>query len=196
MLGWSGFHFFAIFENEHVVVDWLYFISSIPKNRQILLRTRGKVFISIKSQTLKIRVGNSLFRTFALSLKIAHFKEWPCAIRSCCSLKKSDRERIALVYVFFFFRAIMSESLSALFEKERCHWFALESLSKNERFAQRKSYYPYVLDSFSLLFPLFMPKSELPLLFKKMGKLLEKPKSKFPILLKLFFYWKFANIFF
>ena len=40
-LGWSDFHFFTIFENVHIAVDWLYFMSSIPKNQQILPRTRA-----------------------------------------------------------------------------------------------------------------------------------------------------------
>ena len=30
-VGWSDFHFLAIFENLHIAVDWLYLFSSIPK---------------------------------------------------------------------------------------------------------------------------------------------------------------------
>ena len=37
------FTFFAIFENGHIAIDWLYLytVSSIPKNRQILQRARA-----------------------------------------------------------------------------------------------------------------------------------------------------------
>ena len=94
-------------------------------------------------------------KLFALSFKIAHFKEQPIAIRSCCSLQKSDRERFALVTLYkramwvicLWFewiahkkRAICSKS-SLLMTIERRDQFALFhkrnafSLTKNERIA-------------------------------------------------------------
>ena len=45
-VGWSDFNFF-IFENGHIAVDRIYFMSSIPKNRQIfqLKKTQRKFLI-------------------------------------------------------------------------------------------------------------------------------------------------------
>ena len=71
-------------------------------------------------------------------------------IRSCCSLKKSDFERIALVALYK--RAAMTESRLFLFKKEQREWFACElseSLSKNERFDWKNLYFSYVFHCFS-----------------------------------------------
>ena len=83
---------------------------------------------------------------FALSLKIAHFKERPWAIHSHRSLQKNDHEQFAQVVLYK--RAIVSDSL---FKKEQCKWFSHDSsklLAKNERIAFKNSYFSYVLDSF------------------------------------------------
>ena len=91
----------------------------------------------------------ALFLLFILSLKIAFLKEWPWAIRS---LQKSNK----------------SESL---FYKECREWFArflranctfAVSLSQTRSDLLKKiRFFHHVSDSFSLLFPFFMPKSEL-----------------------------------
>ena len=72
----------------------------------------------------------------ALSLKIAHFKEQPWAIRSRCSLQKSTLrairswfELIALKKqaIFMFcsiFKRDLSDLLPSLFTKEQCKWSA------------------------------------------------------------------------
>ena len=91
--------------------------------------------------------AHSLFALslFAHLLKIAYCKERPGAICSRCSLLKS-------------------ESLSSLFKKERCEWFALDS------------YFSYVFFTF---FPLFMPKRELlPSLFAQSLFLKERLHSR------------------
>ena len=70
-------------------------------------------------------------------------KEWLWAFHSCHSLQKSD----------------VSDSLSLLFRKERCEWFARDLsglLAKNERFTQKMC----ILCMFLTVFPLFMPQSE------------------------------------
>ena len=85
---------------------------------------------------------------FALSLKIAHVKEWPWANRSCRSLKW----------------AAVSESLLSLFKKDRRKQIAFKE--QHKRFARKKSNFSHVFDSFSQFSPLFMPISEsLSLLF-------------------------------
>ena len=33
-VGWSDFHFLAIFENLHIAVDWLHLFCSIPKKQR------------------------------------------------------------------------------------------------------------------------------------------------------------------
>ena len=79
---------------------------------------------------------------FALSLKIAHFKEGPWAILSCRSLQKS-------------------KLLLSLFKKEQCELFAHDSsegLAIKWAIRSKNSYFSYVFDSFPLLFLL---KSEL-----------------------------------
>ena len=40
-VGRSDFHFFAIFDNGHIAIDWAYFLSSIPKYRRILSPSRA-----------------------------------------------------------------------------------------------------------------------------------------------------------
>ena len=78
------------------------------------------------SETVHYRVGNLIFHSFTLLLKISHFKEQLWAIRSCRSLQKS-------------------KSLLLLFKKEQCEWFARdasESLAKSERFTQKIDSFP------------------------------------------------------
>ena len=97
---------------------------------------------------------------FALSLKIAHFKERPgCDSLSIIFTKEqpwANRSHRSLQ------KSQVSESLLSLFKKKRCECFAhhwIESLAKNERF-------PWKTRMYLTVFPLFMPKSEsLPLLF-------------------------------
>ena len=78
------------------------------------------------SETVHYRVGNLIFHSFTLLLKISHFKEQLWAIRSCRSLQKS-------------------KLLLLLFKKEQCEWFARdasESLAKSERFTQKIDSFP------------------------------------------------------
>ena len=82
----------------------------------------------------KKRVGNSLFRSFALSLIRS------LLFRSKSLILKSVREQFALVALWK--RATMSESLSSLFTKEQ---IAL----KNERFVQLLLYFSFVFHCFS-----------------------------------------------
>ena len=70
---------------------------------------------------------------FTLSLKITHFKERPWGILSRHSLQKS--------YVI--------QSLSPLFKKEWCEWFASERITrKTGAICSKNSYFSYVFDSF------------------------------------------------
>ena len=74
---------------------------------------------------------------FTLSLKITHFKERPWAILSRHSLQKS--------YVI--------QSLSPLFKKEWCEWFASERITrKTGAICSKNSYFSYVFDSFPPFF--------------------------------------------
>ena len=78
------------------------------------------------SETVHYRVGNLIFHSFTLLLKISHFKEQLWSVRSCRSLQKS-------------------KSLLLLFKKEQCEWFARdasESLAKSERFTQKIDSFP------------------------------------------------------
>ena len=95
-------------------------------------------------------------------------------IRCCCSLKKSNFERIPLIALYK--RAAMSKSLLSLFKKDQCQWFTRESLfhsKKKERFARKKSYFSPCFLQFFTVVPLSMLKSDslpslfIPLLFFK-----------------------------
>ena len=72
---------------------------------------------------------------------------------SCCSLQRSDCEQIAL---FVLFAHDSSKSLS----KTSDLLMIRANRSKNEWFAPKNSYFLYVFDSFSNVFPFFMTKSE------------------------------------
>ena len=86
--------------------------------------------------------------------------EWPWANRSHCFLQERNRERFAPIALDK--RAIVSESLSSIFKKERHYWFARdasESLSKTSDLLE-KIHFLVVVDSFSQFFPFFMSKSK------------------------------------
>ena len=110
------------------------------------------------------RVVNSLFHfsLFALkkrasvreSLSSLFKKVGPWANRSCGSLQKRDRERIALIALYNRASGVIRS------------WFKQIAL-KIERFSRKNSYFSYVFDSFSLPFPFYMPKSELLRLLSK-----------------------------
>ena len=91
------------------------------------------------------RVGNSIFRSFALLLKIA--------IGSRHSLKKSDCEHIALVAPYK--RATVSELLLSFFTKERLERIAFVSLHKREIRANCSCHSSQKRDSSELLLSLF-----------------------------------------
>ena len=83
------------------------------------------------------------------SLSSLFKKERPWATCSCHSLKKSNREWIALASLYK--RATVSKSLTYFFKKEQCQWFTRDSsklLSKNEPFDRKKPNFLYVFDSF------------------------------------------------
>ena len=80
-----------------------------------------------------------------------------------------------------FVKSYKSKSLLSLFKKEQCEWFAL-SLSKNERFAWKKSNFCMFLTVFHCFSPLqYMPKREsLPLLFA-LSLFFKKQRKWFPV---------------
>ena len=83
-------------------------------------------------------------------------KERPWGNRSRRSLIWATMRKSVLLLLYK--RATMSKSISSLCKKERHEWFthgSRESLSKT------KNIFSFVFDSFSLLFPFFVPTSEL-----------------------------------
>ena len=135
-------------------------LNSFVKNsvHNVFLRSFNKVFIRIMLPiwrgTHLPGLGNHSFThsLFALLLKIAHFKERPWVIRSCHSLKKSDYKYVQIALISLYQTDSVSKSLSSLFKKEQCEWFTRYSSklrTKNEQFAQRKSYFLYVFHCFS-----------------------------------------------
>ena len=116
------------------------------------------------------RVGNSLFRSFALrsfalSHKIVHFKERPWVIYYWCSLKKSDCEQITLVALLK--RAKVSKSLSSLFTKEqqwanrsccslkRATWVICSFALKKRVICSKNSYFLMFLTVFHCFSPFY-----------------------------------------
>ena len=50
-VGWSDFHFLAIFENGHIAINWLYFYEfNSEKSANFAACARGKIFTFKKSQ--------------------------------------------------------------------------------------------------------------------------------------------------
>ena len=86
-------------------------------------------------------------RSFALFsfTQNSSFKKWLWAIRTCRSLKNSDRESIAFITLYK--RATMSELLSLLFKKEQPEWFACD-LSKSLLKSRKKFLFLYVFHCF------------------------------------------------
>ena len=126
------------------------------------------------------RVGNSLFRSFALrsfahslcalslfalSHKIVHFKERSWVIHSWRSLKKSDCEQITLVALLK--RAKVSKSLSSLFTKEqqwanrsccslkRATWVIRSFALKKRAICSKNSYFLMFLTVFHCFSPFY-----------------------------------------
>ena len=110
-------------------------ITKSAGRRQILF----KAMESLGCQKI-LRVGNSLF---ALLLKIAHFKEQPWAIRSCCSLQKSGHEH--LLTLLFTKRQSERIPLVALKKRELIHSWFEQIASKKRAICSKKSYFWTVL---------------------------------------------------